>query len=110
MTEEQAKFDSIADEISRLTGYPRVQMGPDTRVYHDAGLAGLDYQEFLTWFSTKYNVVLSGLNVGKLSPPEGGGLGSLWPKRYIELSVADFVHLAGCSSWASSNLSVRRPK
>ena len=48
MVDENVKFDAIANKISELTGYARDQMRLDTRVYHDVGLAGLDFQEFLT--------------------------------------------------------------
>ena len=104
MTDEEARFDSIARQISRLTGYPRAQIGPDTRVYHDAGLSGLNYQEFLLWLSKTYQLDLTGLNLDRMSPPEVSGFGSPWPRLYIELSVADFVQLAGCGSLVSSDL------
>lgn len=110
MVDENVKFDAIANKISELTGYARDQMRLDTRVYHDAGLAGLDFQEFLTWFSIRYRVNLSGLQPGRLAPAEGSALGSLWPKRYVELTIQDFIQLSNSETWAASGLSKRRPK
>lgn len=103
---EDEKFSAIADEVARLTGFAREDIDPKTRAYHDAGLAGDDYDDFLTWFSGKYAVDLSGLNLSKLAPSEGG-LGSLWPKRYLQLTIQDFIGLSEASSWKSSGLAER---
>lgn len=104
---EDAKFTAIADEVARLTGFARQDMSLKTRIYHDAGLAGTDYGDFLIWFSNKYAVDLSGLNVSKLAPGEGSALGSLWPKRYLELTVQDFMDLSEAPSWKASGLAER---
>lgn len=101
------KFTAIADEIARLTGSDREEMSLKTRVYHDAGLSGIDYRDFLVWFSNRYGVDLAGLEMSKVSPGEGSALGSLWPKRYLELTIEDFIRLAEASSWKASGLADR---
>ena len=105
-----AKAHDIASEVSRLTGSPMREMRLTTRVYHDAGLSGSDYGDFLVWFSFKFNVNLAGVNVARLAPGEGNALGTFWPKQYVELTIKDFADLAAFPSWTESPLSSRKPK
>ena len=107
---EREKFEAIADEIARLTGFRRDAVRPNTRLYHDAGLAGLDYGDFLVWFSSKYSVDLSGLKVSSLAPGEGSSIGFFFPRRYLELTVQDFLELSNCPSWKASGLADRKSR
>jgi hypothetical protein len=104
---EHEKFTTIAGEVARLTGFARQDMRLKTRVYQDAGLAGVDYADFLIWFSNEYAVDLTGLDLSKLAPGEGSALGTLLPKRFLEVTIQDFIELSEGPSWEASGLSKR---
>lgn len=104
--EKEARFAVIADAIARHTGTPRQNIRLNTRVYHDVGLSGTDYYEFLVWFSNMFSVDLTGMDMRKLAPSEGVSF-ALWPRRHLELTVQDFVDLSTAASWKASGLDKR---
>jgi hypothetical protein len=50
----------IAAGLSKFADYPLARMTPETRVWHDAKLAGDDFCDFVEWFSKRFNASLPG--------------------------------------------------
>lgn len=93
----------IFNEAVALTGADYTGDPACARLYLDLGLSGEDYFEFLLWFAEKFDVDLSGLDARHLSPSEGA-LENIIPKKYIHLTVKDFMSLAESGSWRESSI------
>lgn len=78
-----------------------------SRLYHDLGLSGDDYYEFIIWYSHQFQVNLTGMDLSKFSPPDGLNWSLFGRRKYFELRVQDLVELAKYSSWKASGLEER---
>jgi hypothetical protein len=98
---------ALREELAKLTGYPPERLTGDTRVWHDAGLAGDDFEEFVAWLYREHGFVLPG-PLADFAPPESDLLDPLslpppfrwlddllWPWRrrrtYRELRLRDIA-------------------
>ncbi len=93
--------------LAGFTGYDRGRIGPATRLYHDAGLHGLDYQEFMVWYSHRFEVDLTGLDLRQMAPGEARGFRLLGRPKYLEMTVQALLDLAQGDSWRDSGLAGR---
>ena len=106
--ERQEKLAKLTQRLGQVADYPIDRVSASTRLYHDAGLAGDDYWDFMVWFSHEFRVALNGMDLRDFSPPEGWP----WPWRrsrsnYKELRLADLIELSEFDSWEQSGMSAR---
>lgn len=91
----------IAKGLSRFADFPFKKMSPDTRLYHDAGLAGDDFAEFIEWFWVNYRVPVPG-RLTDYCPSEGQVIWGYFPwnrtKPFVELRISDLAQLAAGNS------------
>ncbi len=95
---------AITQMVARMTGRRLDefdQITPTSRVFQDAGLGGDEYGDFLDWFVDAYDVDLTSRNQVEFAPCEGH---QLWPRRFLEMTVANYVTLSKARSWETSGL------
>jgi len=85
----------IATGLSEFADYPLARMAPETRVWHDARLAGDDFYDFVEWFWKRFNVSLPG-KLLDYAPGEPNIF--TWPftkqRIYQPLTIRDLAVLA----------------
>jgi hypothetical protein len=89
----------IAEALARMADFPLESMGPGTRLWHDLGLAGDDFYDFIESFHQRFGASLDG-KPDDYSPSEGELMRYFWwwpfarTKAYREVSIAGLARLA----------------
>lgn len=102
---DRKNCDVIEEIYDHLSGDEYSESGDHggIRIYHELGISGVDYIDFLDWFRIKYSVDISGLDARLLSPSESP-FSNMFRRKYMELTISDFAKLAECGSWKGSVL------
>ena len=99
--------EEIIEKLKTFSGLMPKEMSEYTRIYHDAGLSGDDFFDFMEWFGRHYCVDLSSLDWRKLSPPERTSLNPFRSHSYLQLTVRDLREVALSGSWQSSGVEAK---
>lgn len=100
--------EEILELLEKYVDADRNVIGNGSRIYHDLGLSGVDFYDFIVNFSVRFSVDLSGMDAREFGPVEMGT--QVFKKRFFELRVSDLEELAACGSWAASGLENRLSK
>jgi len=104
----------IARGLSEIAAAPARghAIGPGSRLYHDLGLTGDDLHEAVVWFSHRFRVDVTGMDLRSFAPGEGWRLWEWpWPfpqKTYRELTVRDLAEVVRAGSWKASRFGRHR--
>lgn len=107
-----AKQVAIQKIILLLEGYVPGDMPPtpESRLYHDLGMAGEDYHDFVVAYSHRFQVLVDDADLRQLAPGEASWSTSDWLGRtrtYLEVTVQDLADFVQAGAWDSGRLTRR---